>query len=148
MPGKRLSMRKIREALRLKAAGFAKREIATSIGAGKSTVYEMLARAEALGLTWPLPDDLNDERLEEMLYPPPSAELVSRRPVPDWRAVQRELKRRDHHVTLRLIWLEWKEQCPDGYGSSYVKVFWGKVPHAARATGDRSVSPAPRTSAL
>ncbi len=118
MPGKRLTMRKIREALRLRAAGFGKREIAASIAAGKSTVYEMLARAEALGLTWPLPDDLDDERLEEMLYPPPSAGGAAARPVPDWRTVHRELKRRDHHVTLRLIWLEWREGHPDGYGYS------------------------------
>lgn len=47
-------MRKITEVLRLKAAGLGNREIAASIGAGKTTVYEILARAEATGLSWPL----------------------------------------------------------------------------------------------
>ena len=111
-------MRKIRESLRLKAAGFTNREIAASTGAGKTTVYEVLARAEAHGLRWPLPDDLDDTRLEELLYPPASAAFAARRPVPDWREVHRELKRRDRHVTLRLVWLEWKEKNPDGHGYS------------------------------
>jgi transposase len=110
-------MRKIREALRLKAAGLGNREIAASTGAGKTTVYEMLARAEVAGISWPLPDDLDDETLEVMLYPPPSAELAASRPAPDWREVHRELKR-GRHVTLRLLWLEWKEKNPEGHAYS------------------------------
>ena len=43
-------MRKIKEALRLKAAGLGNREIAASIGAGKTTLYELLARAEGAGI--------------------------------------------------------------------------------------------------
>src|SRR3984957_127366 len=108
-------MRKIKEALRLKAAGLGNREIAASIGAGKTTLYELLARAEGAGICWPLPDDLDDEQLEAILYPPPSTELAERRPIPDWREVHRELKRK-RHVTLRLLWLEWKETNPDGWG--------------------------------
>jgi transposase len=76
-------MRKIKEALRLKAAGFGNREIATSIGAGKTTVYEILARAEAAGLSWPVPDELEEDQLEAILYPPVTLELTERRPVPD-----------------------------------------------------------------
>jgi Mu transposase, C-terminal domain len=51
VPRKRLSMRKIKEAPRLKAAGLGNREIAASIGAGKTTVYEILARYHVEGLT-------------------------------------------------------------------------------------------------
>jgi transposase len=114
-------MRKIKEALRLKAAGFGNREIATSIGAGKTTVYEILARAEAAGLSWPVPDELEEDQLEAILYPPVTLELTERRPVPDWREVHRELKRK-RHVTLRLLWLEWKETHPDGWG--YTQFCW------------------------
>jgi|SRR5579859_3338427 len=108
-------MRKIREALRLKAAGLGNREIAASIGAGKTTVYEILARAEAAGLSWPLPEGIDEDELETTLYPPPTVELAERRPVPNWREVHRELKRK-RHVTLRLLWLEWKEVQPEGWG--------------------------------
>jgi transposase len=110
-------MRKIGEMLRLKAAGMNNRDIARSTGAGKTTVYEHLARAEAAGVSWPLPPELDDAALEALLYPPPSAELAASRPVPDWREVNRELKRK-RHVTLRLLWLEWREGHPDGWGYS------------------------------
>jgi transposase len=122
VPRKRLSMRKIKEALRLKAAGLGNREIAASIGAGKTTVYEILARAEGAGISWPLPDDLDDEQLEAILYPPASAVPAGGRPVPNWREVHRELKSKRHHVTLRLLWLEWKESNPDGWG--YTQFCW------------------------
>src|SRR6202021_1433516 len=75
-------MRKIKEALRLNAAGLATREISASIGAGKTTVYELLARAEGAGIGWPLADDLDEEQLEAILYPPASAAPGGSRPGP------------------------------------------------------------------
>ena len=110
-------MRKINEILRLRAQGMSVADIATSTGAGRTTVYEYLARAESAGIGWPLPDDVDEETLEQRLFPPPSAELAARRPVPEWRAVHRELKR-SKHVTLRLVWLEWREDNPEGWGYS------------------------------
>jgi transposase len=110
-------MRKINEVLRLKAAGLSVREIAANTGAARTTVYEYLVRAEAAGLSWPLPDDMDGEDLEAKLFPPATAELASRRPVPEWRQVHRELKS-GHHVTMRLVWLEWKQDHPDGWGYS------------------------------
>ena len=117
MPRKRLPMRKINEVLRLKAAGLSVREIAFSTGAARTTVYEYLVRAAGAGLSWPLPGDIDEDALEQRLFPPATAELAQRRPVPDWRAVHRELRRR-RHVTLRLLWLEWKQDHPDGWGFS------------------------------
>ena len=108
-------MRKITEVLRLKAAGMSNRDIAASVGAGKTSVYEYLARAEAAGLAWPLPEGLDEAALDAKLFPPPSAELAARRPVPEWREVHRELKRK-RHATLRLLWLEWREDHPEGWG--------------------------------
>lgn len=110
-------MRKIREVLRLKAAGLNIREVAAGTGAARTTVHEYLVRAEGAGLSWPLPDDLDDEALEDLLFPPATAEVAKRRPVPEWREVHREL-RAGKHVTLRLLWLEWKEDHPDGWGYS------------------------------
>jgi transposase len=104
-------MRKISEVLRLRAAGLTVREIARSTGAGRTTVYEYLVRADAAGLTWPLPQGMGDDEVEVALFPPLTAELAERRPVPDWRYVHR-----GRHVTLRLFWLEWRRDQPDDWG--------------------------------
>jgi transposase len=110
-------MRKIEEVLRLKAGGMSPRRIAASIGAGKSTVYEYLARADAAGIAWPLPEGLDEAAVDAKLFPEPSVELAARRPVPQWRDVHRELKS-GRHVTLRLLWLEWRGANPEAWGYS------------------------------
>src|SRR5207244_2554077 len=58
--------------------------------------------------------------LERLLFPPVvtgSNELPCGRPIPDWQYVHQELKRHKN-VTLTLLWHEYKEQHPDGYGLS------------------------------
>lgn len=110
-------MRKIGEVLRLRAAGMSYREIGRSVGIGQATVGEYLARAQAAGIGWPLPAEMEEAEIEEALFPAPNAEAAASRPVPDWRTVNRELKRA-HGVTLKLLWLEWREQEPDGFGYS------------------------------
>lgn len=116
MPRKKLPMRKITEVLRLDAEGLSQRQIAISTRVCKTTVREYLFRARGAGLGWPLPAELTAEDLEAALFPAPVP--VADRPVPEWRAVHKELKRRDHHVTLRLVWLEWKQANADGWGYS------------------------------
>lgn len=59
----RLSMRRIREILRLKAAGLSPRQIAASVGSALSTVQECLRRVSGAGLSWPLPDEMDDVRI-------------------------------------------------------------------------------------
>jgi hypothetical protein len=70
MPSERLSMRRIRELLRLKYEnGLPGRVIATSLGLSKGAVNDYLQRAMAAGLSWPLPEDLTDTALERRLFP-------------------------------------------------------------------------------
>ena len=64
MPGARLPMRKIRDMLRLTAAGMSSRKIAASLSIGGTTVVDCLQRARAAGVGWPLPEGLSDEALE------------------------------------------------------------------------------------
>ena len=117
MSQKRLFMRKIRELLRLKyELGRSHREIAVSLGVANSTVSDYAGRARAAGLSWPLPEELDDAALEAALFPPPPPSRVPR-PEPDWNEVHREL-RRHKGVTLRLLWLEYRTSHPDGYGYS------------------------------
>ncbi|HZU15985.1 MAG TPA: IS21 family transposase [Candidatus Dormibacteraeota bacterium] len=106
-------MRKITEVLRLAAQGRSNRDIATSVDIARSTVTEYLRRAAEAGLSWPLPEDMDAEALEAALFP--AAVQVEVRPVPDWRSIHKELKNPRHHVTLRLLWIEWKADHPDGW---------------------------------
>jgi transposase len=115
VPRKKLSMRKITEVLRLNAQGLSQRQIALSVGMSKTAVREYLSRAERAGVGWPLPEAMTAEAVEAALFPPPVVVPAGERPVPEWRAVHKELKRKDCHVTLRLLWLEWKESNPDGW---------------------------------
>ncbi len=56
MTKKRLSMRKIKEALRLThAGGLSTRAIARACSIGRETVREYLCRASEAGIGWPLP---------------------------------------------------------------------------------------------
>jgi len=70
MPAKRLTMRKTREILRMRLGeGHSGRAVARSVGVSPSTVTECLLRAKMAGLSWPLPDEVDDEKLEALLYP-------------------------------------------------------------------------------
>src|SRR5205814_10520166 len=116
MPATRVSMRKTREILRLRwGLQRSLRDTAASCALGSTTVHHVAARARAAGLRWPLPDDLDDAALEARLYPPPKGR--DGRPLPDFIAVYRELKRRG--VTLELLWQEYRQAHPEcGYGYS------------------------------
>jgi transposase len=109
-------MRKIRDVLRLSAAGMSKRKIAASLGVSATAAGECIRRTRCAGLTWPLPDGLTDEALERRLFPPPAVAAKDRRPQPDWAAIHRELRRPG--VTLQLLWEEYRAVHPDGYGYS------------------------------
>ncbi len=107
MPTERLSMRKIRDVLRLKFAnGLSERVIARSLSLSNGSVHSYLQRARVAGLVWPLPDGLDDAALELLLFPP----------APDWALVNKEMRRRG--VTLALLWEEYRAAHPDGFGYS------------------------------
>jgi len=109
----RLSMRKVREVLRLKwEMRLSHRDVARSLGISHSTVIEYLRRARQAGLSWPLPEELDDARLEALLFPPSPPANVPRA-LPDWSHVHQELRRKG--VTLQLLWLEYKARHPEGY---------------------------------
>lgn len=107
-------MRHVKEALRLAAGGLSLREISRSLGIGHTTAREYLERAQRAGLSWPLPPELNEAELEERLFPKVTA-VAAERPLPDWLAVHKDLKR-SKHVTLKLLWIEHREAHPDGLG--------------------------------
>ena len=71
MAAERLSMRKVRDVLRLRhAAGLSFREIGAALGVGKTQVGEYVRRAQVIGITWPVPEGLDDAELERQLFTP------------------------------------------------------------------------------
>ena len=114
MANKGLSMRKVREVLRLHhVAGLSGRAIARSLKLSPVTVTRYVRRAEEAGLSWPLPESLDDAQLERRLLPgAASMPGETRFPVPEWSTVHRELRRKG--VTLALLWQEYKETHPEG----------------------------------
>jgi len=111
-------MRKIREVLRLSALGLAQHQIAASCSMVQSTVHKYLKLAETAQLTWPLPETLNDQKLDELLFggrsAPPSRRI---HPAPDFAAIGKELQT-NKNVTRELLWQEYRAAQPDGYGYS------------------------------
>jgi transposase len=114
MPAKRLSMRKIKEVLRLKfQLQLKNREIARSCSIPHSTVANYLRRAGAAGLAWPLPPDLDEAALGRRLFGQSGRPVAGEMPLPDFPSLHQEL-RRHRHLTLQLLWQEYKQAHPDG----------------------------------
>lgn len=114
MSRKRVSMRKIREVLRLKwHLHIGDHQIAESCRISRSTVWEYVRRAEEAGLSWPLPNDLDDASLEKKLFAGNQAKNQLR-PEPDWAYIYSESKKKG--VTLLLLWREYIQVQPLGHG--------------------------------
>ena len=78
-------MRRIREVLRLRHQCLTERVIARMLGVSNGVVHGYARRARLAGLSWPLPEGLDDEGLELLLFPAPTAASQSDpRPAPDW----------------------------------------------------------------
>jgi transposase len=108
-------MRKIREILRLRSLGLSQRQIATSCAVGQATVSEYLKAADAAGLKWPDIADWDEDRLLEAATPARGKTSIRKQsPEPDYAAIRHELQT-NRHVTLQLLWEEYREKTPDGY---------------------------------
>ena len=119
MARKLINMRYVKDILRLKHQNqLSVREIAGSCGLPPSTVGDYLQRAQAAGLTWPLPEGISDAELAERLMKaatatPPSSPAKA---LPDWSALHEQLRRKG--VTLQLLWQEYYQAHPEGYQRS------------------------------
>src|SRR5208283_1658348 len=121
VPARRKSMRKVKEVLRLRfELGLGQRQIARSCGMGLGTVHEYLERAVAAGIGWPLPEGLGEEELEAKLFgnQPVQATAVRQRSQPDWNTIHQQLQQH-RHLTLQLVWEEYRQANPDGYRYSW-----------------------------
>jgi transposase len=120
-----MTMRQVREILRLKLGGnLPTREVARRIGVAPATVRLTLERFAKTGLTWPLPEEFTDGRLETELFKGSGSKQGHRRHAePDWATVHREMKRK--HVTMSILWEEYIAQNPGGYRYSWFCELYG-----------------------
>lgn len=118
MPAQRLTMRQVYEVLRLKwAQGLSDRKIAQSLRISRPAVAEYVRRAQAAGVSWPLPAAWDEGTLERLLFPAVSARVPAPHLVPDWATIHHERQRKG--VTLFLLWQEYKAATPDGLQYSW-----------------------------
>jgi transposase len=115
LPEEALSMRKIREILRLAALGLPQHQIARSCSIAQSTVHKYLKLADAAQLRWPLPENLGQRQIDELLFGPRPAPPSRRsHPAPDFEAIHKDLETHKD-LTLELAWREYREVRPEGY---------------------------------
>ncbi len=114
-------MRKLREVMRLRfELHLGYQQIGRSCAIGVSTVCKYLQRSEAAGLTWPLPEGWDEARVEAALFPRPASsakEKTIARSQPDFASIHEQL-RQHRHLTLQLLWEEYRQAAPEGYGYS------------------------------
>jgi transposase len=117
-------MRTIREVLRLKwQCGLSERDIAVSCHISATAARGYIRRAQNAGLSWPLPDTLQDAQLEPLLFPPSQKIAASDRPLPDCPDIRKQLARKG--VTLQLLWEEYQRDHPGGFGYSHFCKIYG-----------------------
>lgn len=97
-------MRQLTDILRLKyEAGLSHAKIAAALSLSKGVVSKYVSLARARGMSWPLPEEMDEAALERLLFP---ATQVGRRfAEPDFLEIHQELKRKG--VTLQLLWAEY-----------------------------------------
>lgn len=117
-------MRKIREVLRLSHGSLlSRRAVAASLGISRDAVADCLLRAASAGLTWPLPDSLDDAQLEQRLYPIEPG-TRARRPEPNWADVHRDMQLPG--ATLQQLHAEYLVAYPNGMQRSQFSALYRK----------------------
>ena len=113
MATRRLTMRKVRDILRMKwALKMSHRDIARSLSVSPSSVSETLKRASYAELDWQQVYELSESELEARLYGVPTPR-GQKRPLPDF--VQLEIELRRPGVTLSMLHWEYLQEHPNGY---------------------------------
>ena len=97
-----------REILRLRSLGNNITQIANAIHSSRHTVRNVEKLADEKGLSWPLEEELSNQKLYELLYPE-RLEKVQVYMEPDCAYIHGELAKKG--VNLTLLWNEYKVKC-------------------------------------
>ncbi len=127
--GQELTMRTIREVLRLGLTGnLSLRDIACSLRVTHPTVQKYLYAAKSAELNWQQITAMDDEQLRKVIIPKQPAEPT--RPMPDCAYIHQELKKPG--VTFALLWQEYKEANPGGYQETQYRNIYHKFANTLR----------------
>jgi hypothetical protein len=87
---KRLKKKPIRDVLRLLAQGTSHRAISQQCGVSSQAIRDYAFRAEQTGVRWPLSDDIDDDQLQERLFPSvsPSRAVQKKRKLAQTKSVE------------------------------------------------------------
>ena len=120
-------MQTIQEVLRLKyLSHLSNRQIETLGTASRSAVSTITARFAKSGLAIEAALKMEPSQLQAQLFPErqhPSSNTTGK-PHPDWSLIHAELTQKG--MTRLLLWEEYREQHPDGYGYSQFKVYFNR----------------------
>jgi transposase len=113
MAKRRKRMRHIKKILELSSnTSLSVRDIEKATGVARSTVNQYIKRFEDCALTFEQLNALNESQIYSRLFKEPQKQRGKVKP--DFSYIQQELKR--PKVTRQLLWEEYKEQNPDGFG--------------------------------
>ena len=108
-------MKKVKEVARLFLdLGLGVRPIARACDISTSTAHTYVDRLKELNVSYEELSALNDDALEELLFP--KEERVPAKPLPDFVYLSKEVTKKG--VTLQLLHEEYKKEHPDGYERS------------------------------
>ena len=110
MPVKQVSMRKIKECLRLKwSCELSHEKIAKALSLSKGVISKYVQLAQASGLYWEKISTLDEIDLQRLLLPS-IKRTRGERVLPDWGITHREMHKKG--VTLQLLWEEYGDAHP------------------------------------
>ncbi len=122
---RRLTLRQIKEILRLKIKNLSNRQIAKACNISPTTVEKYTERIESASISY---DDITQKSEDEIMAKlfqdkKPNPKML----MPDVNYIHKQLKMKG--VTLQLLWEEYKEQNPSGYSRTqfcYYYNLWRK----------------------
>lgn len=87
--------------------GISRRNIAYSCRCSPTTVVNVIQKAKAAGLSWPLLEEMTDRAIKDIIYPPTRKDDVNKALI-DHESIDKEMRR--HGVTMMLLWSEYCDQ--------------------------------------
>lgn len=123
---RRLPMKKIKDILKLRyITDISYRQISRAVGVPSSTVSDYCKRFEITTYSIDAFLQMDEDRMYEILFPEKKLSYQRKdRPLPDVAYIHQEIAKKG--VTFELLWQEYKEQHPDGYGCSQFKEHYYK----------------------
>ncbi len=127
-------MKKIKEILKLRfITDISYRQISRAVDIPSSTVSDYCKRFEITKYTIEEFVKIDEDTIYQLLFP--EKKLPSKykdRPLPDVEYIHKEIAKKG--VTFELLWMEYKEQNPDGYGCSQFKEHYYKFKNKINPT--------------